>query len=70
MIKINIGCGGRPLKDYINIDMDTKEQLEKRYANLTITDDIILKQYDIYNLPFADGEVDEILCEALIEHIP
>ena len=41
MIKINIGCGGRPLKDYINIDMDTKEQLEKRYANLTITDDII-----------------------------
>lgn len=70
MIKINIGCGGRPLKEYINIDMDTKEELEKRYLNLKITDDIILKQYDIYNLPFADNEVDEILCEALIEHIP
>ncbi len=70
MIKINIGCGGRPLKNYINIDMDTKEQLEKRYPNLIITDDIILKKYDIYNLPFKDDEVDEILCEALIEHIP
>ena len=70
MIRINIGCGGRPLKEYINIDMDSKEELEKRYPNLKIKEDIILKQYDIYNLPFADNEVDEILCEALIEHIP
>lgn len=22
IIKLNLGCGGRPLKDYINIDMD------------------------------------------------
>ena len=25
MIKLNIGCGGRPLKEYINIDMDTNK---------------------------------------------
>ena len=70
MIKLNIGCGGRPLKEYINIDMDSKADLEKRYPNLKIDDDIILKNYDIFNLPFKNNEVDEILCEALIEHIP
>ncbi len=70
MIKLNIGCGGRPLKEYINIDMDSKDDLEKRYPNLKIDDDIIIKNYDIFNLPFKNNEVDEILCEALIEHIP
>ena len=70
MIKLNIGCGGRPLKEYINIDMDSKADLEKRYPNLKIDDDIIIKNYDIFNLPFKNNEVDEILCEALIEHIP
>ena len=52
MIKLNIGCGGRPLKEYINIDMDSKADLEKRYPNLKIDDDIIIKNYDIFNLPF------------------
>ena len=31
MIKLNIGCGGNPLKDYINIDQDSLEQIRKRY---------------------------------------
>ena len=70
IIKINIGCGGRPLKDYVNIDMDTLDQLRLRYPSKIFDDNIIIEQFDIFNLPYKDNSVDEILCEALIEHLP
>lgn len=70
MIKLNIGCGGRPLKDYINIDMDTMDEIRLRYPNVTYEDDLVVHQYDIFNLPFVDGSVDEIRAEGLIEHLP
>ena len=69
MIKINIGCGGRPLKDYINIDMDTLDEIKKRYPYNKIDHDIIVKQYDVFNLPFDDNSVDEIKAESFIEHL-
>ena len=34
-MKINLGCGSKPLKDYINVDMDTLEDLRERYPNRT-----------------------------------
>ena len=43
---------GRPLKDYINIDMDTLDEIKKRYPYNKIDHDIIVKQYDVFNLPF------------------
>lgn len=68
-IRLNIGCGGRPLNDYINIDMDTLDQIRARYPNQKFDNDLIVEQYDIFNLPFEDASVEEINCEALIEHL-
>jgi SAM-dependent methyltransferase len=69
-IRLNIGCGGRPLSDYVNIDMDTLEQIRERYPNRQFADDLVVAQYDIFNLPYPDNSVDEIKSEGLIEHLP
>ena len=69
-IKLNLGCGGRPLNGFINVDMDSLADIRKRYPNRIYSDDIIVVNYDIFNLPFESNSVDEIISEALIEHIP
>lgn len=69
VIKLNLGCGGRPLLDYINVDMDSLEDLKARYPNQNFSDDMIVNNYDIFNLPFEDGSVDEIRADAFIEHL-
>ena len=68
-IRLNIGCGGRPLPDYINVDMDDLDALRKRYPSQTFSDDIRLVNYDIFNLPYADGTVDEVRADGLLEHL-
>ena len=69
MIRLNLGCGGRPLRDYVNIDMDTLEQIKERYPNQEFDDDLIVAQYDLFNLPYQSNSVDEIRSEGLIEHL-
>jgi predicted SAM-dependent methyltransferase len=69
MIKLNIGCGGRPLKGYINVDMDTLEEMRVRYPNQEFDNNLVIEQYDIFNLPFEKNSVDEIRAEGLIEHL-
>jgi predicted SAM-dependent methyltransferase len=69
-IRLNLGCGGRPLHGYINVDMDTLEQIRARYPNQQFDDDLVVVQHDIFNLPYADAAVAEIRSEGLIEHIP
>src|SRR3989339_1625976 len=70
LIKLNLGCGGRPLKGYINIDSDSLEQLKSRYPDDYFDDDLEIYDYDIFNLPFNENSVDEIRADSLIEHIP
>jgi predicted SAM-dependent methyltransferase len=69
-IRLNLGCGGRPLHGYINVDMDTLEQIRLRYPNQEYSDDMVVAQYDIFNLPYGENSVDEIRSEGLIEHLP
>ena len=69
-IKLNLGCGGRPLDGYINVDMDSLDEIRLRYPNRTYDDSIVVVNYDLFNLPFEDNSVDEIRSEALIEHLP
>jgi len=68
-IKLNLGCGSRPLPGYINIDIDSREQMKARYPNVTIPDDLEIYQYDIFNLPYADGSVSEARCDSMLEHL-
>ncbi len=68
-IKLNIGCGGRPLPEYINIDSDDLETLRLRYPQQQFPDDIKIFQYNIFNLPFPDKSVAEIRADSLVEHL-
>ncbi len=68
-IKLNIGCGGRPLPEYINIDSDDLETLKFRYPQQQFYDNIKIYNYDILNLPFPDGSIAEVRADSLIEHL-
>jgi predicted SAM-dependent methyltransferase len=68
-IRLNLGCASRPLPGYINIDLDSLEAMKARYPGLTIPDDVEIYQYDIFNLPYADGTVAEARCDSLLEHL-
>ena len=69
-VKLNLGCGGRPLMEYINIDMDTLDDMKARYPNQVFDDNLTIKQYDLFDLPYDDGSVDEVKSDGLIEHLP
>lgn len=68
-MKINLGCGSTPLEGYINVDKDTVEDLRERYPNRNFPDNIIIKNWDIFNLPVKDNSVDEIRSDCLFEHL-
>ncbi|MEA9598552.1 methyltransferase domain-containing protein [Polynucleobacter sp. AP-Sanab-80-C2] len=69
-IKLNLGCGGRPLEGYINVDMDDLSAIKRRYPHQNFRDDLVLVQYDLFNLPYENDTVDEIRAEGLVEHLP
>ena len=68
-IKLNIGSGSRPLKSYINIDFDTISKLKKRYPNKKFSKNLVIKNLNVFKLPYKDGSIDEIRSEAFIEHL-
>lgn len=68
-IKLNLGCGGRPLVGYINIDLDTIEELKLRYPGEEFPEESKVYQFDIFNLPFPDESVAEIRADSLLEHL-
>ena len=68
-LKLNLGCASRLLDGYTNIDMDSVEQIKKRYPNLEINDDNPFRQCDVLNLPYEDSSVDEVRADAILEHM-
>ena len=68
-IRLNLGCGGRPLRDFINIDLDTLDEIRARYPNKRFDDDLIVEQFDLFNLPYEDSTVDLINSDAMLEHM-
>lgn len=68
-IKLNLGCGARPLPGYINIDLDTLEELKARYPSEKFPEGIEVYQYDIFNLPYSNGSIAEVRADSLLEHL-
>lgn len=68
-IRLNLGCGGRPLPGYINVDMDSLEELKARYPLQQFPEDVEVRNYDVFNMPFPDNSVDEIRADSFIEHL-
>lgn len=68
-IKLNLGCASRPLQGYINIDLDTIEEMKQRYPNIELPEDVEVFQYDIFNLPYEDETVDEVRSDSMLEHL-
>lgn len=69
-IRINLGCGGRPLEGYINVDFDNLEEIKARYPGDSFPPSVTkIYQYDIFNLPYESGTVDEVKTDSMIEHL-
>lgn len=68
-IKLNLGCGGRPLPGFVNIDLDTLDELKARYPGTEFPEGVEVYQYDIFNLPFPDSSVAEVRTDSLLEHL-
>jgi predicted SAM-dependent methyltransferase len=62
-IKLNLGCGGRPLKEWINVDFFDYEKNDSSRSGAQY--DI---KMDITSLDVADESVDEMLLVHVVEH--
>ena len=69
MNKINLGCSKNPLSGYINVDIDSLETIKQRYPNKEFSDDLVIEQWDIFNLPVEDGSIAEVRADCLFEHL-
>ena len=69
MIKLNLGCASRLLSGYVNIDLDSLDDIKKRYPNIKIEDNHEFLQANILQLPFEDETVDEVRADAFLEHL-
>ena len=63
LIQLNLGCGGRPIKEWINIDNFDYEKNDSSRSGSKY--DI---KMDIRNLDVQNGTVDKILLVHVIEH--
>lgn len=57
MKKLNLGCGGRPIAGYVNLDVNGSLGAD------------VCHDLNRYPYPFADGEFDEVRCEHVLEHL-
>jgi ubiquinone/menaquinone biosynthesis C-methylase UbiE len=57
------------LPGFVNIDLDTLEEIKARYPDQEFPPGIEIANYDIFNLPYGDETVDEIRADSLVEHL-
>lgn len=64
-LKLNLGCGGRPLPGWVNID-----KYDYNPADTSRTGSVYDVKADICDLPVKDESVDQILLVHVVEHFP
>jgi predicted SAM-dependent methyltransferase len=57
MKRLNLGCGNRVLKGYVNLDIEKRDGVD------------VVHNLDVYPYPFKDNEFDEILADNVLEHL-
>lgn len=68
-IRLNLGCGGRPLPGYVNVDQDDLATLKRRYPGQKFPKGVVVRRYNIFSLPYGDGSIDEVRSDSLVEHL-
>lgn len=68
-IKLNLGCASRLLDGYVNIDQDDIDAVRKRYPNIEFPVDAHIFTFDVFNLPYKDATVSEIIADGFLEHL-
>ena len=68
-LKLNLGCASKLLDGYVNIDQDDINVIRERYPWLHFPEDAIIYNYDVFDLPYEDATVDEIIADGFIEHL-
>ena len=68
-LKLNLGCASNLLEGYVNIDQDDIQTIRERYPHMSFAEDAIIYTYDVFNLPYEDGSVDEVIADGFIEHL-
>lgn len=58
MRKLNLGSGGRPLNEHINVDVS---------ANAPLVD--VVHDLDVYPWPFESDSIKEIVMAQCLEHL-
>lgn len=75
MVKLHVGCGANLKEGWDNIDGNTKEEIVERYKMSStkrqelLQSNIPIIKASIFDLPYEDDTVDEILAEGFIEHL-
>ena len=73
-VKLNLGCGIRLVKGFVNIDnsFDLKDLQQKKgiFKNAVIERGSTFMRCDMKKLPFKDNSVDYVESMESIEHIP
>lgn len=69
MLKLNVGCGADLHTGYVNIDKHSKELIAERYGIDLSTFNCDIVNYDIFNLPYENETVDEVMCLGFLEHL-
>jgi len=68
-LKLNLGCASNPIEGYVNIDQDSLQDMKDRYPEKNFPDWVEIYQHDIFDLPYEEGAVDEILADGFLEHL-
>jgi predicted SAM-dependent methyltransferase len=67
--RLNLGCGSRPIAGYVNIDQDDLATMRARYPTRVFDDSLVIKNFNIFELPYAENTIDEIRSESMLEHL-
>tara|TARA_Y100000361_G_scaffold54809_1_gene47830 strand:+ start:378 stop:986 length:609 start_codon:yes stop_codon:yes gene_type:complete len=69
MAKLNLSYHPVVLKGYINVGMESLDDLREKYPNRTFDGRLSIRQWDVFNLPIESESVDFIRAVKIFEYL-